>query len=150
MEEFYTKSKAETGIKLPLYRPDGTKSDHWLLIKGIDSITFQKEDFKARRQRSNIEIQANAIKDPAEKENFLFEQIQEQEVGIIAALVADWSFDKGEDFDPEAKPNFVFNKKNVREFLKNAPQIREQINQFSARRSLFFGNGSGSSSDSQE
>jgi hypothetical protein len=41
MGAFYTRQKANEGIQLPLFLPDGTKTDHWIRIRGIDSDAFR-------------------------------------------------------------------------------------------------------------
>jgi hypothetical protein len=41
MDAFYTRQKANEGIQLPLFLPDGTKTDHWIRIRGIDSDAFR-------------------------------------------------------------------------------------------------------------
>lgn len=150
MEEFFTSDKSQDGVRLPLQRPDGGKSEHWLLVRGIDSDAFHKADFLAKRERSLIEAEASGIKDKTERADFLFKKVTEQEIAIIAALVADWSFDKAEGFNPDEKPEWVFKRANVKRFLRKAPQIKDQIDRFSARRSAFFGNGSDSLKPSQE
>lgn len=34
MESFFTRENANEGIELPLLLPDGTKTEHWLRIRG--------------------------------------------------------------------------------------------------------------------
>lgn len=138
IEDFFTRDRANDGVKLPLYKPGGGKSKHWLLIRGIDSDSWKRADYLARRERAVIEIEAKAIEDPDERAEFLFKKNEEQNLDILVALVAGWSFPQ--ECNPE----------NVRDFLKKAPQIASSINSFSARRNLFFENGSNSSPDSQD
>lgn len=37
MESFFTRENANEGIELPLLLPDGTKTEHWLRIRGVDA-----------------------------------------------------------------------------------------------------------------
>jgi hypothetical protein len=118
MEEFFTRQRANDGVKLPLYHPDGSASDHWLVVRGIDSDIFRETEAKAKRKA----IEVAQIKD--EKERTL--QIRESELVCIAALIAGWSFEKECTAD------------NVIDFLREAPQIADQVNRFAARRSEFY------------
>jgi hypothetical protein len=125
MKEFYTRQKSNDGVQLPLYRPDGTISEHWIRVRGIDSDNFRRAEAKAKRKA--IELAQ------IESEQERAEQIRETELTCIAALVADWSFDK-ECVD-----------ENVVNFLREAPQIADMVNRFAARRTEYFGKKSGSS-----
>lgn len=130
MEEFFTRDNANEGTKIDLFRPDGTKSDHWLVILGTDSDAYHLTNAKARRALSTIEIEARLIEDLAQREDFLLGKQKEWEVKIIASLLKSWSFEK----EPTEE--------NKIDFLTKAPQIREQINRLSTRRQLFIKTGS--------
>jgi regulator of replication initiation timing len=120
MEQFYTRDKANEGIKVPLTAPDGTDTDHWLLVRGADSDVFRKAEAEAQRKMAVI---------AADKGNrdSLADVYDEQFHWIKAHLVADWSFDH--ECTVEA----------VQEFFKNAPQISDKVNRIAGNRSLFFG-----------
>lgn len=118
MKEFFTRERANEGVKLPLYHPDGTPSEHWLRVRGIDSDNFRRAETKSKQ--SVMEL--IAIKDDKTKE----EKIEEVEIDLIASLVVAWSFPQ------------EFTREEVIKFLIEAPQIREQVNSFAARRSVFF------------
>lgn len=128
MESFFTRQVANEGVELPLFLPGTTvKSGHWLRVRGIDSDEFRLAQDKSRREVAEI-VQ---LPEPERSERRLAQQRN-----LIAALVIDWSFSKPCTFE------------NVVEFLKEAPQIEDAINQVAARRSLFFKNGSSNTSDS--
>ena len=130
MEEFFTRDNANEGTQIDLFRPDGSKSDHWLVILGTDSDVYHLTNAKARRALSTIEIEARMIEDVGKREDFLLGKQKEWEIKIIASLLKSWSFDK----EPTEE--------NKIDFLTNAPQIREQINKLSTRRQLFIKTGS--------
>jgi hypothetical protein len=119
MKEFYTREKSNEGVKLPLYYPDGTPSEHWLTVRGIDSDAFRMAESKAKRKAVEIA--------QIENEQERAEKVRETEIGCIAALIAGWSFEKELTTD------------NVYEFLTEAPQIADMVNRFAARRAEFFG-----------
>lgn len=118
MKEFFTRERANEGVKLTLYHPDGSPSEHWLQIRGIDSDIFRRTETKSKQKV----VMLLALTDAAEREK----AIVDVETECIASLVADWSFD--EDITREG----------VIKFLIEAPQIRDQVNTFAAKRSTFF------------
>jgi len=125
-ETFFTRGPANTGIKLPLIDPrTGKETEHWLQILGRDSDVFRKAEADSRRRvvESIRDLEPNDKKGLAAK----LEQVEEEETrNLIAVLVAAWSFD-----DP-CTP------KNVADFLKEAPQIADAIDQVATKRRLFF------------
>lgn len=118
MESFFTRPAANAGVKLPLYLPDGTASEHYVVVLGTDSDTFRKAEMEAKRSAAQI-----AQLDDASARDAL---IMEEELGLVASLVSAWSFSK------------ECNKQNVVAFLKEAPQIADNINTFAAKRSNFI------------
>lgn len=128
MESFFTRQVANEGVELPLFLPGTTTpSGHWIRVRGVDSDEFRLAQDKSRREVAEI-VQ---LPEPERSERRLAQQRN-----LIASLVMDWSFSKPCTFE------------NVVEFLKEAPQIEDAINQVAARRSLFFKNGSSNTSDS--
>lgn len=122
MEEFFTRQQANDGVEFPLSRPDGTPTDHRIRIRGVDSDAFRTAEADSGRRL--LEISLEKDKDKANAE-FLEEKLK-----LRASLVVSWSFDK--PCTPE----------NVREFLREAPQIADQIDRIANQRSRFFKKGS--------
>ena len=118
MKEFYTRQVANEGVKLPLYLPDGKASEHWITVRGIDSDHFRTAESVAKRKAVEI-AQLQTDQERAEA-------VREAELLCISALVAGWSFEEPCDED------------NVVNLLREAPQIADMINRFSARRAEFF------------
>lgn len=129
MEQFFTRQRASEGKKFPLTAPDGTKTEHWLLIRGVDSDEFQRAEHLARREA----LKVNEIESMEDKAVFQMET----ERKTIASLVADWSFDQ------PCTPD------NVVKFFKEAPQIQEMVSLLSVRRSIFFAPTPQTSADGQ-
>lgn len=127
MDEFFTRDKANEGIQVPLWRPDGTKSDHWVRIIGIDSDVFRQADAEARRDAIRI-----AQLDGSERSG----EILRTKRRLIAHLVVAWSFPAECNVD------------NVAEFFTNAPQIMDAIDTAASKRTLFFATRSSSSEPS--
>lgn len=125
MKEFYTRQTANEGVQLPLYYPDGTLSEHWLKVRGVDSDHFRRAEAKAKRKA----VEMAQIEDEQKRA----EAVRETELECIAALVAGWSFPEQATTD------------NVVNFLREAPQIADMVNRFAARRAEFFGKKSTSS-----
>jgi len=126
MAAFFTRERANEGIELPLAFPDGTPSPHWIRVRGMDSDAFKAADAQAKRRMFEIAGEPDKTKIEA----FL----AEAKVNSISSLVISWSF-------PEAPTAEA-----VKAFLKEAPQIADQIDRIASKRSLFFKNGSPNSS----
>lgn len=130
MEDFFTRDRANEGIELPLFLPGSSeKSGHWLRVRGVDSDEFRTAQVLSQR---NLREAFDNGKVPTEKFHI------DQKRLLVAALVAGWSFPK------------EFNQENLIEFLTNAPQIEEAVNQIATRRNLFFKTGSTASTDTPE
>jgi hypothetical protein len=138
MEEFFTREKANDGIRFPLTHPDGTATEHWLQIRGVDSDEFHKAERQERRNFLPIRVEADMLHGQKEKEDFILDAQDKMERNLIASLVSGWSFDT-----PPTPENVV-------NFLQEAPQIAQAINSVSAERFRFFGKGLSSSGDTQK
>lgn len=86
MKAFFTRQKANEGVRLPLTLPDGTKTEHFLLIRGIDSDAFREAEAEAKRQA----MQLSMIEDEEEKQ----QAISDRKLSLVATLVLDWSFEQ--------------------------------------------------------
>lgn len=128
MEEFFTRQQANDGIELPLSRPDGTPTDHRIRIRSVDSDAFRAAEAESGRRLLEISLEKDKAKANSE---FLEEKLK-----LRAALVVSWTFDK--PCTPES----------VREFLREAPQIADQIDRIANQRSRFFRKGSAPSTPS--
>lgn len=111
-----------------LSTPEGQPTDFWLLIRGVDSDHFKAAEAACKRRMA--EFDTTQSKDKAA------EFFREEQANLIAELVMDWNFE--EPFTPE----------NVRLFLKEAPQVAQQVNIFAGDRERFFKRNSQSSTPS--
>lgn len=130
MEAFFTRSRANEGAVLELTLPDGTPTPHSLVIYGIDSDNYRQASAASQRRLMELAKSEN-VKELSR--NFL----EEETLTLVASLVKSWTF---------AEPCTL---ENVKKFLVEAPQIRNEIDKLATRRSLFFKAGSTSSSPSQ-
>lgn len=128
IEQFFTREKANAGIKIPLILPDGKQTEHWLVMRGVDSDAFREAKLEEMRAAAEIAAIAND-----EERN---QAAKEAAIKIVASLVADWSMP--EPCTPE----------NVQRLLTNAPQIRDMIDKVASNRALFFTLSSQSSKNS--
>jgi hypothetical protein len=123
MDAFNTTTMANEGVKMPLYLPDGTKTEHFLVLRGGDSKAFKLAQSKMNRAFLDTATRLKEKKiDDAQAAN-------EREANnrfLIASLVAGWSFEK--DCSPA----------NVAEFFESAPQIQQETDLFAGDRSNFF------------
>lgn len=129
MEAFFTRARANEGVKLPLALPDGSPTEHWIRIRGIDSDQFKQAETEARRHAFELAD----IKDPVE----LQQAVSNDKLKLLAALVIDWSF-----------ADRPCTQENIFALLREAPQIADEIDRLSARRRLFFKQGSTPSTSS--
>lgn len=114
MDAFFTRDKANKGIKVPLRTPEGKETDHFLVIRSQWSDDFQKAKAEAYRD----DLAAIAGKGEVKAED--------RTVILTAALVGDWSFE--EECTPE----------NVQNLLRNAPQLRDMIDRYASNDVRFF------------
>lgn len=108
LEEFYTRKLSDEGIKFPLEAPDGTQSDEWLIVAGVESARYEKayvDTMKATVKGADLTEQSNIL---------------------LASLVIDWSFEE---------PCIV---DNVVVFLMNVPYIKIDLDRFVADRTNFL------------
>ncbi len=125
MEAFFTRERANEGIEIPLYLPDGTKTEHWLRIRGVDSDHFRLAEAESKRDAMHVAM----IEDPIERAK----AIADAKLNLIAALVISWSFEKECTLE------------NIKEFFRQAPQIADAVDQVASKRALFFAKRSSSS-----
>lgn len=107
-KDFHTRSESDKGVKFLLESPDGTQSDEWLLVAGVESIRYEKA------HRDTIKATLNGS-DSLEQGNIL-----------LSALVIDWSF------EDECTPEIVL------DFLQNAPYIKAALDRFAINRANFL------------
>jgi hypothetical protein len=120
MNAFLTRGPANDGIELPLYTPDGNKSEHWVRILGVDSDKFRTADAASKREM------IKAVGENMGKDFDLNQAVNDIKRRLIATLVIAWSFPQ------ECTPE------NVEAFFKEAPQIMDSIDQAAGKRALFF------------
>ncbi|MDC1268156.1 hypothetical protein N8Z76_00325 [Gammaproteobacteria bacterium] len=116
---FFTADLSNEGVKIPMMLPDGTKSEHWMRVRGTDS-----EHFKIGSTKINQRFLKDAGKAKTDIEKF--RQRENKNLAFVSLLISEWSF-------PE-KCNEVEKVK----FLRKAPAIVEAIDLFGSDRSNFF------------
>ena len=127
LELFHTRARANEGVRLPLYAPDGSPTEHWLQVRHVWSDAFQEANDVAVAEVSEAVLAAQG--DPAK----IAAAKREAQIKLWTALVAAWSFD--EPCTPEA----------VAAWLREAPQIGKVLDKFAVDSKRFFGNDSTSS-----
>ena len=118
MADFFTREKANNGIKLPLVLPTGEPTEHWLIVRSSDSDEFKKAEALANRKLLQL------AKEPTQQE--LVDLSLENRLDMLSVLVSGWSFDN--PCTPE----------NVRNFLQSAPQIADAVDKTAGNRRFFY------------
>lgn len=121
-DQFKTRDTVNEGVKLPLTRPDGTETEHWVKVRNYRCDAY-REALAALQTRI------------AEKGRPDAAQTRKDRLTLQASLVADWSFD--EDCSP----------KNVKAFLDDAQLVAEAIDAIAVDDARFFGSASTLSTD---
>jgi hypothetical protein len=119
---FATRSPANAGAVLELEDVDGNTSAHTLNILGTDSDNFQRAQFKSKQA---------VIAKMKDGKEATFDEATDMARELVASLISGWSFT-----DPNGEP-VPCTKANVVAFLKEAPQIQEQIDRVATDRKLF-------------
>jgi len=117
--DFFTRAKANEGERMPLSLPDGTPTDDWLQIRGVDSDEFRHAMDEFRREL----LVLASVKDPIERK----EKTDAARLRLNAALVIGWSLDA------------EFTESALLEFLRESPYITEEVDRFASDRRRFFG-----------
>lgn len=125
IEVFYTRNKANEGIKLPLVLPTGERTEHWLQVRGVDSDAFRGANADTQRAALNL----GRIENEEERKAATVEA----QVRLMASLISGWSFDT--PCTPEA----------VETLLREAPQIMDAVDKVVSNRAIFFAISSASS-----
>lgn len=128
--QFFTRDKANEGVRVPLFTPDGKPTDQWLQIRGVDSDEFRSADTQAKRDA----VKLAAIKDQKERDDAVYDLTTR----LTATLVIAWSFDQECTLE------------NVTAFFKQAPQICNAVDITAGDRGYFFRKESSNSVASQE
>ncbi len=117
MEQFFTADKAEEGVEFPLSAPDGSETDHYLMVRGLDSDTFKTEQIKSRRKINDLAAGGAKLTE---------QQMIDSRLELLSCLISGWSFDE------------ACTRENVLTFLKKAPQIADSVDELSANRRVFY------------
>ena len=117
MSQFFTKENGNRLEELKLENLDGTPSDYHLLIRGSQSDAFKTAKMKASRLLAIAESSKDKL-----TEDGRAELLVHCETMCVASLIGGWNFD--EAYTPEL----------ALDFLKNAPQLEQQINTLAVRK----------------
>ena len=120
LSDFATRGEANEGKKLFLLLPDGTPTEEYLLVRGIDSDEFRAA--KTAGSRAVFELTKTQLEDKA----FVKKFDEEAEFRQFQALIIGWSLE--EEFTPD----------NLNLLLTESPNIKERVNNFAANRAEFF------------
>lgn len=104
---------------MPLSMPDGTPTDEWLQIRGVDSDEFRHAMDEFRREL----LELAAVKDEKERA----EKSEQARLKLNASLVIGWSLDA------------EFTEAALLEFLRESPYIAAEVDRFASDRRRFFG-----------
>ncbi len=128
MDQFKTREAANEGQIMYLADPaTGEKTEHWMRVLSQWSDAFQEAKAEAQREAYKRSL---GLSDE--------EAVRIKQDQLTAALVAEWSFDQPCTLD------------NVAAFLREAPQIRDQVDLIGSQDSRFFSKPSGASTTGQE
>ena len=117
---FFTRQAGNEGVKMDLYDPvTGKKTEHWVRVVSVDSDIYPRANSKAMRD-------ARLLQDSRLTEDEKIERLEKSKLELVAKLVTEWSLPA------------ECSHENVVEFLTEAPQILEAINQLAGNRPLFM------------
>jgi len=124
MEDFFLdQDKTNNGVKMPLFGPDGTLTNEYLLVRSQWSNVVKRAKEESERLIST-ELMKGEI--PPEVR-------EEMVIDFMVSMIAGWSF------KVEATPE------NIKKFLLNAPQEAARVEAKSIGNTLFFLKGGASS-----
>lgn len=127
MEDFFTREKSNEGIIVPLGLPDGTPTEHWIKIRGIDSDAFRKAEAESKRKMMEFARDLADKKLTPEQEREARQAFVDQSrLELIAALAFEWSFP------------VELNKERIIKFLTEAPNQADILDRLAYDRVAFF------------
>jgi len=124
LEDFYTKDAANEGVKVPLYWPDGKKSDFWLLVAGVDSDVYTQ----AKTKLDRYAMTAYKGLEDDEAQSIHLGKVTE----LKASCVLDWNMRDNDGND------VAFTFENVVKLLDKAPQLMKEIDDVIYDRTQFI------------
>lgn len=119
LSDFFTLATIEKGRKLPLTLPDGTKTDHYLLVIGSDAPAARRKLLELGREgrdRDESKLTMDEIYDISSAGTIKYR----------SALVIGWSFDA--PFSADA----------VAELLTQNPGLAQEVEALASDRGRFF------------
>jgi hypothetical protein len=119
LADFFTLSALEAGKKLPLTLPDGTETEHYLIVIGADAPAARRrllEITREGRDRDETKMSTDAI----------YDINMTNTIKYRSSLVTGWSFDA------------PFSREAVAELIEQNPGLSQDIEQFSSNRARFF------------
>lgn len=122
LSAFHTRDLANEGKKVPLYLPDGTKTEEYIVVRSRWSDQVQEANRVAAEKIKQFHLE--------NPDDDLGDAIENGKQDVLVASVAGWSCE--DEFTPEA----------VRELLIAAPQLASEIDKIGANDTRFFQNAS--------
>lgn len=116
--DFFTRQRANEGEKLAIIHPNGTESEHYLIVRSVDSDHYRKARDEAMREALKISTMPSG--DDRD------EAMQKVTIDTLASLIVGWSFE------------VECNEESIREFLIESPGNADRVDKFAADRARFF------------
>lgn len=119
LSDFFTLTALEAGKKLPLTLPDGTETEHYLIVIGADAPAARRrllEIAREGRDRDDAKMSADEVYDINSTNTIKYR----------SSLVTGWSFDA------------PFSQAAVAELIEQNPGLSQDIEHFASNRSRFF------------
>lgn len=117
IKNYFTRQAHNEGVRLYIAAPDGSETQDWVEIRGIES-----DIFRETRAQSEAELYAslNGITDTKERIAKIESVREDARLRLLVSLVKAWSFDE------------ECNEENIIALLKEAPFIADFIDKKSA------------------
>lgn len=117
IKNYFTRQAHNEGVRLYIAAPDGSETQDWVEIRGIES-----DIFRETRNQSEAELYAslNGITDTKERIAKIESVREDARLRLLVSLVKAWSFDE------------ECNEENIIALLKEAPFIADFIDKKSA------------------
>ncbi|GEM_PF-2292428 len=114
LEDFYSKTKQETGAKMPLKISD-QDTGHYFLIKGLSSRSIAQEKLDWQVAYARVLEQSENIDDKVERNIFIASEKQKLNDNLACLLVDGWSF--SQDCTDKEKANLFDENEDLSEMV---------------------------------
>lgn len=115
---FDTKTKANEGIEIEIFKPDGDTSGLFIRVLGADSEKYTK--LKEQHDRARVRMLSKGGRNAVDN---LYDHTKDHDVDLVVACTIGWRHASGDDMPFDIGADV----KKAREFYTTYPRVLDQV-----------------------